>query len=249
LLFYGHFVVGSWGSHKDVNMVDLDTWNLTIPVGTPSTTISTPLLRKGYEDRYFKAGGGSVLFWTPVTGSRTPNAKYPRTELRESYANGSLRNWYYPAAYNKLRAILSINQVPSNGRIVVGQIHLSNSTKPLLKLEYQYLGKDKLGRLVAKIRRLPEDPLPFTVVLREGVALDQRFSYNIHLTPSGTLSIRSLTGHWVGQLDSSWKPKPMYFKAGVYAQDNTGYVNEGGRATFYHLKVSHLPPNAKVGSL
>ena len=228
-------------------MVDLDTWNLTIPVGTPSTTISSPSLQQGYSDRYFRAANGGVLFWTPVTGSRTANAKYPRTELRETYANGALRNWYYPAANNRLRAALSINQVPSTGRIVIGQIHVSNSTKPLLKLEYQY--EDNVGRIVAKIRNKPDDALPFTAVIREGVPLNQRFTYSVHLTAAGNLSVTSPGGKWVGRLDSVWKAKPMYFKAGVYAQDNTGYDREGGKATFYRLEVLHQPPKPGVSTL
>lgn len=229
-------------------MVELDSWNLTIPVGTPSTTISSPSLQEGYSDRYFNAAtNGTVQFWTPVTGSHTTNAKYPRTELRETYANGALRNWYFPAADNKLRAALSINQVPSSGRIVIGQIHVSNSTKPLLKLEYQY--KDNVGRVVAKIRQKPDDEFPFNAVVMEGVPLDQRFTYSVHLTPAGTLSINSYGGQWVGQLDSVWKTKPLYFKAGVYAQDNTGYATEGGKATFYRLEVLHQPAKRGASTL
>ncbi|MHA6492555.1 polysaccharide lyase family 7 protein [Pseudomonas borbori] len=228
-------------------MVDLDAWNLSIPVGTPSTTISTPSLKQGYKDNYFKAANGTVFFWAPVTGSRTPNAKYPRSELRETYPNGALRNWKYPAADNFLRAALSINQVPSSGRIVIGQIHISNSTKPLLKLEYHH--SNNVGRIVAKIRNKPDDKLPFKVTLIEGVPMNQRFTYSIHLTPAGTLSINSYGGHWVGQLDSVWKSKPMYFKAGVYIQDNTGYASEGGRATFYRLEAAHLPLKSKPSPL
>lgn len=228
-------------------MVSLDTWNLTIPVGTPSTTISSPSLQQGYSDRYFNAANGTVLFWTPVTGSHTTNAQYPRTELRETYANGALRNWYYPAADNKLRAALSINQVPSSGRIVIGQVHVSNSTKPLLKLEYQY--QDNVGRIVAKIRNKPDDEFPFNAVIMEGVPLDQRFTYSVHLTAAGNLSVTSLGGKWQGRLDPVWKAKPLYFKAGVYAQDNTGYVGEGGKATFYRLEVLHQPPKPVASTL
>ena len=119
-------------------MIDLSTWNLSIPVGSPPTTIETPRLLSGFNDQYFQAEGSDVQFWTPVTGSRTENAIYPRSELRETYADGRLRNWTYPEADNFLRATLTVNQVPSSGKIVIGQIHAYDSQKPLIKLEYQF---------------------------------------------------------------------------------------------------------------
>jgi hypothetical protein len=79
----------------------------------------------------FQAEGSNVQFWTPVTGTRTENAIYPRSELRETYADGRLRNWTYPEADNYLRATLAVNQVPSSGKIVIGQIHAYDSQKPL----------------------------------------------------------------------------------------------------------------------
>ncbi|NMF44033.1 polysaccharide lyase family 7 protein, partial [Pseudomonas sp. SWRI 103] len=98
-------------------MIDLSTWNLSIPVGSPPTTIQTSRLMSGFKDQYFQAEGSNVQFWTPVTGTRTENAIYPRSELRETYADGRLRNWTYPDADNFLRATLAVNQVPSTGKI------------------------------------------------------------------------------------------------------------------------------------
>ena len=66
-------------------MIDLSTWNLSIPVGTPPATIDTPKLLSGFKGKYFQAEGSSVQFWSPVTGTRTENAIYPRSELRETY--------------------------------------------------------------------------------------------------------------------------------------------------------------------
>ncbi|MBA4682992.1 MAG: polysaccharide lyase family 7 protein, partial [Pseudomonas sp.] len=36
-------------------MIDLSTWNLTIPVGVPAAVISTPVLAGGYQDHYFQS--------------------------------------------------------------------------------------------------------------------------------------------------------------------------------------------------
>ncbi|WP_133750703.1 polysaccharide lyase family 7 protein [Pseudomonas sp. LP_7_YM] len=218
-------------------MIDLATWNLSEPVGTPAVTISTPTLTSGYEDGYFRSGD-TLFFWAPVTGSKTDNAIYPRTELRETYANGTAHNWMYSQADNYLRAALSVDQVPSSGKIVIGQIHCYGSTEPLFKLEYQYKDKTKTGNIVGKFRLTPTSE-PQVIQIATGVLLKERFSYVIHLTPAGDLSVDAHDMQWSAKLDASWSTRQLYFKAGVYVQDNTGYTSEGGAATFYKLQISH----------
>lgn len=218
-------------------MIDLATWNLSIPVGTPSVIIDTPKLVQGYQDGYFRSGN-TLFFWAPVTGSKTENAKFPRTELRETTADGKVYNWNYSQADNFLRAALTVNQVPSTGKIVIGQIHAFQSTEPLLKVEYQFKEKLQTGNIVAKFRRSPDSEIE-VINIASGVPLNERFSYSIHLTPAGNLSVNAADYVWSAKLDAGWKDKLLYFKAGVYTQDNTGYATEGGAATFYKLIINH----------
>lgn len=218
-------------------MIDLNTWNLSIPVGAPAQTINTPRLVSGYQDGYFHSGD-TLFFWTPVTGSKTDSAIYPRTELRETTATGSVYNWRFSQTDSFLRAALMVTQVPSTGKIVIGQIHCYLSNEPLLKLEYQYKEKLKTGNIVAKFRVTP-DSEPEVIQIATGVPLNARFTYTIHLTPSGNLTINAADMQWTARLDPVWDARLLYFKAGVYIQDNTGYVTEGGSATFYKLAISH----------
>ena len=218
-------------------MIDLATWNLSVPVGTPALTIATPRLVQGYQDGYFHSGD-TLFFWAPVTGSKTDNAIYPRTELRETNADGSVHNWLFPQADNFLKAALQVSQVPSTGKIVIGQIHCYQSTEPLVKLEYQYKEKTATGNIVAKYRPTPTSE-PLVIEIATGVPLNQRFTYTIHLTAIGNLTINAADFTWSTTLDPSWSSKQLYFKAGVYTQDNTGYPTEGGAATFYKLTISH----------
>lgn len=223
-------------------MIDLATWNLTIPVGVPSTTIETPVLVGGYQDYYFKNNANNtVFFWAPVNGTTTENAKYPRSELRETYADGTLHNWVHTAADNFLSAGIAVSQVPSTGKIVIGQIHAFKSSKPLLKLEYQYKSTYGYGNIVAKVRHTPTDDVAQVITVLRGIPLSQHFDYVINLTPQGLLSVTANDTTWTTQLDSSWAPKPLYFKAGVYTQDNTGYETEAGAAIFDRLQVEHRP--------
>lgn len=219
-------------------MIDLATWNLSIPVGIPATTIDTPLLAGGYQDHYFQSKDGAIFFWAPVNGSTTENAKYPRSELRETSADGKLHNWTYPCADNFLRAALAISQVPSTGKLVIGQIHAQQSSAPLLKLEYQYKAYLASGNIVAKVRLKPDAPI-MVVTIASRIELNQRFTYVIHLTPNGTLSINLNDINWNSRIDSAWAAKPLYFKAGAYPQDNSGYETEAGAAQFYKLGIEH----------
>ncbi|AUG04764.1 polysaccharide lyase family 7 protein [Pseudomonas sp. 09C 129] len=220
-------------------MIDLATWNLSIPEGSPPATIDTPRLVDGFKDQYFHSDTGTLFFWSPVTGSRTANAIYPRSELRETYSNGTLKNWTYPEADNLLYATLAVNQVPSTGKIVIGQIHAYNSTKPLVKVEYQYKTTTQSGNIVAKVRMHPDDTDSRVIIVAENVPLDREFSYLIHLSPGGALGVSAAGYQWDTQLSSTWRDKPLYFKAGVYVQDNTGYTTEGGKVTFYKLDIDH----------
>ncbi|WP_429213735.1 polysaccharide lyase family 7 protein [Metapseudomonas resinovorans] len=223
-------------------MIDLSTWNLTLPVGVPAVTIQTPLLMGGYQDPYFQSTSDSLFFWVPVNGTTTANATYPRTELRETYADGKLRNWTYPSTDNYLSANLSVSQVPSTGKIVIGQIHAYGSTSPMLKVEYQFKTKTQTANIVAKVRNAPDDETSVVIPLLGGIPLNQRFSYVINLSPNGLLSVMVNGNLWSQQLSTAWAPKPLYFKAGTYVQDNTGYETEAGAATFYDLKIEHRAP-------
>ncbi len=220
-------------------MIDLTTWNLSIPVGTPAVTIETPTLAAGFKDEYFHSDSGTLFFWAPVTGTKTANAKYARSELRETSADGKLYNWTYGSADHFLRAALAVNQVPSTGKIVIGQIHVKNSNEPILKVEYQYKEKLGTGNIVAKVRLKPSDSEATVIQVATGVPMNKRFTYSIHLSPTGYLSVTSADYQWGAKISPEWKDALMYFKAGVYTQDNTGYASEGGMATFYKLDIDH----------
>lgn len=222
-------------------MIDLSTWNLSIPEGTPIVTIATPALVGGFQDAYFRASNGTLFFWAPVTGTRSANAIYPRSELRETYADGALHNWRYGAADNTLSASLKVGQVPSSGKLVIGQIHVQNSNEPLLKVEYQYKEKTATGNIVAKVRFSPDQAESTVVTVASGVKLNARFNYTIHLSKTGVLDVSAAGFTYTSKIGQQWAAAPLYYKAGAYVQDNTGYASEGGMVTFYALAIAHKP--------
>lgn len=221
-------------------MIDLATWNLTLPVGEPEpTTVQTASLVRGYQDQHFTHINGKVFFWAPVIGSSTRNSTYARSELRETFSDGRLKNWTYPGAHHTLRAGITVTQVSSVGKVVIGQIHAKNSTSPLLKLEYQYSEKSRTGK-VAKVRHNPSDDTHVYTVA-SNVPLNQRMTYSVTLSAGGSLSIWVDKNNWTARMDKSWATQPLYFKAGVYHPDNAGPTTEGSRATFDKLEIEHRP--------
>ncbi len=42
-------------------MIDLSTWNLSIPEGSPPATIETSQLVQGFQDQYFHSDSGTVF--------------------------------------------------------------------------------------------------------------------------------------------------------------------------------------------
>jgi hypothetical protein len=227
-------------------VIDLSTWNLTVPATESLTLITTDRLNNGYESQYFRRNAdGSISFWVPVNGSRTEDARYPRSELRETQADGTLSYWHYNGADNYLSAVLSVEQVPSENKIVIGQIHSKDQpgseNDPLLKLQYHYLRGN--GRIEALLRKRPGDTEVENIVLAENVDLGERFGYDLRITPSGKLGITITSkgddGNLYRELSGYWEPQKLYFKAGAYIQDNYGPDNEGGRVTFYWLNSLH----------
>ncbi|WP_079201811.1 MULTISPECIES: polysaccharide lyase family 7 protein [Pseudomonas] len=228
-------------------MLDLTTWNLSIPTDPSPTTIETGRLNNGYDSQYFRHNDdGSVTFWVPVDGSHTADARYPRSELRETQADGILSNWYHASSDSYLSAVVSVNQVPSKNKVVIGQIHSTDEpgsdNDPLLKLQYHYLRG--VGRLELLLRNRPGDSEVQNILLAENIQLNERFSYDLRITPSGKLGVSVQSsdgdhGSLYQQLSGYWSVQQLYFKAGAYIQDNYGPANEGGRVTFYHLNSLH----------
>ncbi len=218
-------------------MIDLTLWNLTLPIETPALTIATAALPR-LQTSYFTNTGDKIVFWAPVTGSHAGNSDFPRTELRETSIDGKAKNWLYSSGTNTLKGTLSVNQVPSTGRVVVAQIHAKNATAPLLKVVYRYA--NGTGNIDLEYRVNPGDvksPVAYTL---PNVPLNKAFAYAIQMNKQGKLMVLINNIGSQFQLAPSWYGYALYFKAGVYTLDNVGSTTEGGKVTYTRLDVSHL---------
>ena len=114
-------------------MIDLATWNLTIPVGVPATTIATPcwsvVIRTTTSSPMPPAYFLGARQWQYHQRLKLPAQRTARDLCRRQTAQLT-----YLSADNYLSATLKLNQVPSSGRVVIGQIHGYKNDMPMLCL-------------------------------------------------------------------------------------------------------------------
>lgn len=158
-----------------------------------------------------------------------------------------------------MKATLQVDHVSTTGApgsvgvVIIGQIHASDDEP--LRLHYRKLphhtrgsiyfahetpkGKDTWHDVIGSRANNAEDPL-------DGIALGEKFSYEIiarglELTvsiyrPGKPEVSKTITMH--SGYNNDW----MYFKAGVYNQNNKDFTDDQSdyvQATFYSLDVSH----------
>lgn len=159
----------------------------------------------------------------------------------------------------RLEATLAVNNVTSTGdpkkvgRVIVGQIHakdneparlyyrkLPNNTKGTIYLAHETRGGDeRYYEFIGSRSSNAKDP-------EDGIALDEKFSYVIDvkgdiLTVTLIREGKDDITHIVDMQDSGYSKRDqyMYFKAGVYNQNNTGLPKDYVQATFYRLVNKH----------
>ncbi|GGA87412.1 hypothetical protein GCM10011369_31830 [Neiella marina] len=162
-----------------------------------------------------------------------------------------------------LTATLAVNHVTTTGdssqqgRVIIGQIH-ANDDEPV-RIYYRKLKNNAKGSIyIAHEPRTGSEQYYEMIGSRsssasnpvDGIALDEQFSYSIRVV-GNTLTVtimRDGKADVVQQVDMSASgyddsSQYMYFKAGVYNQNNTGDGNDYVQATFYALDNTHTGYN------
>ena len=230
-----------------VTTIDLTTWKLTLPTGPAGhpDEISSAQLLAGYTSPYFTPSASGISFWSPVTGTTTSGSSYPRSELREEQGpnHDQSSGWDYTTlTSHTLSATVAVTQVPSTGKVIIGQIHGLNNGQPLVKLIWDTANG---GELRANYRVNAADSGTSSTNIKTGVPLGSSFSYVIKLTNAGILTVQFNDETPIDPLGAGvpigrgWNTALLYFKAGVYVQDNAGPSTEGGCVTFTAIEVVH----------
>ncbi len=224
---------------------DLSRWYLGTPAQPQSTQISAAELLVGFTNSWFYTGtNGAMVFWCPVNGGTTAGSTYPRSELREQInpPDNSV-NWTAFGTHT-LDARCKVTQMPSTGKICIGQIHsyLGNAN-PLIKLVFDN------GRIDAQVKESPTASTDLHYYF-PNVPFNSLITYRIELRDGIlTMTVNGVTKSVdTFNNDPEWAGQTFYFKAGSYVQDNSGTSAEGGRVEFYQLSTSHTnsPPALPV---
>ncbi|MDG1750316.1 MAG: polysaccharide lyase family 7 protein [Thalassotalea sp.] len=158
-----------------------------------------------------------------------------------------------------LDATLAVNHVTKTGddkqvgRVIVGQIHAKDDEP--VRLYYSKLPNNEHGAIYMAHEPLTGDEQWYDLIGSrannakddaDGILLDEVFSYRINVVGDLlTVTImRAGKADVVQEVDMSESgynksDQYMYFKAGVYNQNNTGDKSDYVQATFYQLENSH----------
>lgn len=204
-----------------------------------SASITAAQLTAGYSNAFYfyTSPDGAMTFWAPVTGATTSGSSYPRSELREQISPPSNSSNWLPNGTHTLTAQCRVTQVPSSGKVIIGQIHCyTGNARPLLKLQFN-------NGVVEALVKTNSNFDPDYKFYFQNVGLSNLITYQIQqengwLTTTVNGSNQTIN---VFATDPNWATNGLYFKAGSYCQDNTGTTTEGARVAFYAVNRSHAP--------
>lgn len=234
---------------------DLSHWKLTLPSGAE---VQAAQLNGGYtlaNTFYTDPKSGGMVFRCPNLAGTTANSSYSRTELREMLApsgsaSADANNWK-PEEGGILRARLKVDRVSTTGdggkvgRVVIGQIHGPDTE--VIRLYYDKKPDEAKGRIYAGMdsisNRTTWSPDIVTNMGGAGIALGELFTYDIRLQGQRLrVVIQPKSGGtftYTRTVDAGYLGRNVYFKAGVYNQNNTGSGSDYVKATFVRLEQSH----------
>lgn len=158
-----------------------------------------------------------------------------------------------------LEGTLSVNRVSTTGdekmigRVIIGQIHAKNDEP--IRLYYRKLPQNAKGSIYFAHEVNNGDDVWVNLVgsrshtitdVDDGIALDEKFSYKI--TVENNVLFVTLIREGKPNITKFYDMKDsgygadnefMYFKAGVYNQNNGGADGDYVQATFYHIRNTH----------
>lgn len=211
-----------------------------------------PLDEGFYDSTYFYTGSdGAMVFNVPLVDETS--STYIRSELREMYNWSPCDdidnvNWELDAnTTHRLSATLRVTDYyEDDSQTVVGQIHATDSSYALLKMQWDGPGDDVRALLTQNATSGGSTYIAFDEIIPgtddwsydisiQYDTLTISVSYN-GITQTETVIIGSSTDEY--GLDENWLTENFYFKAGNYAQ--TDKTNDGQfTVEFTELSVSH----------
>ncbi len=153
----------------------------------------------------------------------------------------------------KVNAVTATGDTYQQGRVIIGQIH-ANDDEPV-RLYYRKLPSNSLGSIYIAHEPIDKDDVYFELIgsrsdnasnPTDGIAIDEAFSYQIKVIGNEltVTIIRDGKDDVIQEVDMSSSgydvgDQYMYFKAGVYNQNNSGDINDFVQVTIYNIVNKH----------
>jgi len=203
--------------------MDLSSWKITFPYGSGSKPLE--LYPAKPDGKCFIQNVEGFKFIVPQTGVKTPNTKYPRSELREMTSKGERAAWDLSKGTHVMEWEGSIDKVPTEKpEMVFGQIH--DAEDDVFRIKY---AKGEIFALYKDVN---------IGVLYRNYTLGSKVRLVISVL-DGKVQISS------GQANVFYTPKVKhvgcYFKCGAYPQGLKGE----SEVTVTRLLVQHDPTKDK----
>jgi poly(beta-D-mannuronate) lyase len=229
-----------WSSIDDEGLV------FKAPIGGPKTSTNTSFTRSELREM-LRRGNTKIA----TQGINKNNWVFGKSNMQLKNVAGGIDG--------ELNATLMINHVTTTGsakqvgRVIIGQIHAKDNEP--CRLYYRLLpgyekgplyfahetidGLETYYELLGSRSSTAPEPV-------DGVALNERFSYRIKV--DGDILIVTIFRSGKNAIEKRVSMKSsgytnstdyMYFKVGVYNQNNTGDSTDYVQATFYEIKNSH----------
>ena len=212
------------------DVVDLQGWKLTVPVGTPAQDITQPALSV-YESAHFGhlPDCTALVFKTPIGGTTTPNSSYPRTELREMTPDGTkLASWSNTSGTHEMAWRVAVDTAPSaKPQFVVGQVH--DAEDDVVQVLYDVGEGDEEGGAIT-YRWLGKTSGVLVSGYQLGTYVDLR------IVASG--GAFNLYANGALKATHSRPSNGLYFKAGSYPQSNPGRGDDANLIS--QMRISQL---------
>jgi hypothetical protein len=215
-------------AEKPGDLIDLENWFLTLPVGPDGDpdSIDQPELLNYRSDWFdLTPDRTGVVFRAPAGGVTTKNSKYPRSELREM--NGEEKAaWSNTVGVHTLESRQAITKVPPvKPEVSATQIHDGGDDVLQIRLE----GSTLVAQYDDGQEQVVIDP-----DYRLGTPYDLRI-----VAANGRITV-SYDGEQRAEIErsgSSW-----YWKVGAYTQSNPERGDDPdavGEVVVYSLRIEH----------
>ncbi|MGE4489321.1 MAG: chondroitinase-B domain-containing protein, partial [Kiritimatiellales bacterium] len=230
--------------------IALSEWYLQLPVDDTggfdgeARVVSTEELAAGFELEpwFYSDVNGALIFEVPWNGAVLGTSTSPRCELRETWTDGSLRNWLprEDGGVHTLDAVCTVESVGS-GKVAIGQIHGKVPDVPTVIMRYDNTVDP--AQIAVSVYETPDGLNGKQWLYYDAPALGEAIVYQMKMVASSTnaLSFSCTVNGETQSLDltnsvAAWMDAAFYFKAGAYY--TIPVSGETARVSFSSLDLS-----------